>query len=278
VLVEPVDDALRRVVASAREAATAGAPATLWHRLPAGEAPEPPAAGAVRDGRCVGPLAETALGAALEAAAAEASARAAVRCVALAAGGAGGRFFLQPLALPELVILGAGHVGLALDAAARPCGWRTTVIDDRSDFASPARFPHARVVVAPFRQALEGCAAGPATAIVVVTRGHRHDADALASALATEAGYVGLIGSTRKILTVFERCCEWGVPPARLARVFAPIGVGVGAETPAEIAAAVVAELIAVRRLGAERALALNPKAAEVRARFESWLARRAGS
>ena len=227
-------------------------------------------------GRCVGPLANAPLGAALVAAATEACDHALARCPALAAGGDAARFFIQPLAQPALIICGGGHVGAAIDAAARPCGWRTTVIDDRADFANPARFPHARTVVAPFAQGFDGLPAGPATAIVVVTRGHDHDAEALAAAVRTEAGYVGLIGSARKILTVFERCGAWGVPPARLAQVFAPIGVGVGAETPAEIAAAVVAELIAVRRLGAERALALNPKAAAVRERFRAWLARRA--
>ncbi len=181
-------------------------------------------------------------------------------------------WFSQPLQAPEVVILGGGHVGKAIESAARACGWRTVVVDDRSDFCNAERFPAARTVVAPFAQAFDGVAAGAHTSVLVVTRGHKFDAVGLGAALQTGAGYIGLIGSARKILTVFEQLHAGGVPVAALERVTAPIGVEVGAVSPEEIAASVVAELIAVRRRGAEAALVLNPKAADVRRRFLAGL------
>ncbi len=180
----------------------------------------------------------------------------------------GGRVFLDPLVRPEVAILGGGHVGLAIARAVAPLGFAVTVADDRKDFANEARFPGARVVCAPFSEALVGLPVTPATAILVVTRGHRQDEVALERAVATPARYVGLIGSARKILGIFRRLLAKGVPAESLARVVSPIGVGVGAETPEEIAAAVAAELVAFRRLGPEAALGLNPKAAAVRERF----------
>jgi len=177
-------------------------------------------------------------------------------------------WFTQPLQAPEVVILGGGHVGRAIDAAARACGWRAVVADDRADFANAERFPESRTVVAPFAQAFDGLTIGAHTSILVVTRGHKFDATALRAALAHDAGYVGLIGSARKILTVFKQLHGDGVSAEKLATVFAPIGVEIGAVSPEEIAASVVAELIAVRRLGADEAIARNPKAAGVRRRF----------
>jgi xanthine dehydrogenase accessory factor len=183
-------------------------------------------------------------------------------------------WFTQPLQAPEVVILGGGHVGRAIDAAARACGWRAVVVDDRADFANAERFPESRAVVTPFAEAFAGIAVGLHTSILVVTRGHKFDAVALKAALAHDAGYVGLIGSARKILTVFQQLHGAGVSADKLATVFAPIGVAIGAVTPEEIAASVVAELVAVRRLGPEGALERNPKAAEVRRRFLTALAK----
>jgi xanthine dehydrogenase accessory factor len=155
---------------------------------------------------------------------------------------------------PTLVIAGAGHVGAALADIASRAGFNVTVIDDRPDFVSPERFPSAsHRIVGEIEAELTRYPITPHTYVVIVTRGHRRDGLALGAVVRSEARYVGLIGSKRKIVTIFEDLHRQGVAREQLARVHAPIGLDLGAVTPAEIAVSIGAELIAVRRRGRDK-------------------------
>lgn len=162
---------------------------------------------------------------------------------------AGQGYALEPFAAaPPLYIFGAGHVSRPTAHIAALCGFAVTVLDDRPEFASVERFPTARpVVLDSFTDCLAGLACGPQAFVVIVTRGHVHDADVLAQALRTGAGYIGMIGSRRKRDAVYARLRGQGFTDADLSRVRCPIGLGIGAETPEEIAVSIVAELIAHR-------------------------------
>jgi xanthine dehydrogenase accessory factor len=153
---------------------------------------------------------------------------------------------IQPA--PTLVIAGAGHVGAALATVASQMDFQVIVIDDRPDMASPIRFPSATIHVGPVETELEKVPINSQTYIVIVTRGHRRDASALAAVVRSEARYIGLIGSKRKIIKIFSDLREQGVSTEQLSRVHAPIGLNIGAVTPAEIAVSIAAELVAVRR------------------------------
>jgi xanthine dehydrogenase accessory factor len=163
---------------------------------------------------------------------------------------ASGRTFVEELGPPPvLVIAGAGHVGQALATTAATLGFVVDVLDDRADFACRERFPSARrFVVAEVEQALRAYPADEQTYIVIVTRGHRHDGQALEAALGSPARYVGLIGSKSKIKQIFDDLHERGVPLDMLLRVHAPIGLDIGAVSVQEIAISIAAELVAVRR------------------------------
>ena len=175
---------------------------------------------------------------------------------------------------PVLVIAGAGHVGQALGALAATLSFDVAVIDDRADFASPARFPAAkRHVVGDIETELGRFPIDERTFVVIVTRGHRHDGQALGAVINSPAKYLGLIGSRRKIRRILEDLAERGVPRERLARVHAPIGLEIGAVTVPEIAVSIAAELIAVRhgRQGQPaRPLKLRPE------ELATWLDREA--
>jgi xanthine dehydrogenase accessory factor len=155
-------------------------------------------------------------------------------------------FAMQPA--PTLVIAGAGHVGTALAAVASQMDFRVIVIDDRPDFASPTRFPNATIRIGSAETELEKLSLNEQSYVVIVTRGHRRDALALAAVVRSRAGYIGLIGSKRKIIKIFSDLREQGVSSEQLNRVHAPIGLNLGAVTPAEIAVSISAEIIAVRR------------------------------
>lgn len=158
--------------------------------------------------------------------------------------------FVEPI-LPEqrLFILGAGHVGQALAAAAHPLGYRVTVVDDRENFANGERFPHAENIrVQPFDAGLDELGVNRESFILIVTRGHSHDQVALETAVDTPARYVGLVGSRRKIKILVENLLEKGRPPSAFEHLYAPIGIEIGSETPEEIAVSVMAELIALQK------------------------------
>jgi xanthine dehydrogenase accessory factor len=152
----------------------------------------------------------------------------------------------------EVVVCGGGHVGRAVAAAAQLLDYRVTVIDDREDFASRVRFSDARVnlVSGDFAVALREMRITPASHVVIVTRGHRHDEICLREVIERPARYIGMIGSRRRTTTIRERLKHDGVAPELLRRVHAPIGLDIGAQTPEEIAVAIMAEIVLVRRGG----------------------------
>lgn len=160
--------------------------------------------------------------------------------------------FVLPLAdAGRVLLIGGGHVPLALAALLHTLDFRTVVVDDRAAFCSPARFPHAQhTFVAPFSQldtVLTGALAPTAAdAFCIMTRGHEGDTDALRFALTTPASYIGVMGSRRKRVTMFARLAQEGATDAP-QRVFSPIGLDIGGQTPAEIAVSVAAQLIAWR-------------------------------
>lgn len=149
---------------------------------------------------------------------------------------------------PVLVIAGAGHVAGALASLATSIGFELTVIDDREDFVTPTRFPGAKRIVGDIERELRSLKIDPQTYIVLVTRGHRHDGAALAAVIHSPAKYIGMIGSKRKVRRILDEIEKTGVARERLMRVQAPIGLELGAVTPAEIAVSIAAQLIAVRR------------------------------
>jgi xanthine dehydrogenase accessory factor len=157
-------------------------------------------------------------------------------------------------AAPALLVLGGGHVGLALARLALELGYDVTVGDDREEYARPERFPGAVTTVRTdrdYRLAEEAVRPGRERYVAIVSRCWETDLAALRHWLADEAPsarYIGLIGSRRKVRGVFERLKEEGVSDERLARVRAPIGLSIGAVTPEEIAVAIMAEVTAVRR------------------------------
>ena len=157
--------------------------------------------------------------------------------------------YIDPIApSPALYIVGAGHVGFHLARMAAEAGFRIHVIDDREKFANADRFPAAEnIEVDDIGAWLHRAELPPTAYAVVVTRGHTHDFEALRALAARDLRYVGLIGSRAKVARIFEALETEGMPLECLRRVHAPIGLDIGAITPAEIAVAILAELIAVR-------------------------------
>lgn len=184
---------------------------------------------------------------------------------ALASGGGGlhelevdsgvwGIFIEVQRAPPQLVIVGAGHIARPLCRIAALMGFDVTVMDDRPEFASSDWFPEAAGVrVVDFSDAFRDVKIGPDSYVVLVTRGHKYDYDCIQQLLALGArpAYVGMIGSRRRVRAAFEALVRDGADTERLRQVHAPIGLDIGAETPEEIALAIAAELVAVRRGGA---------------------------
>ncbi|MET0399090.1 MAG: XdhC family protein, partial [Longimicrobiaceae bacterium] len=153
----------------------------------------------------------------------------------------------------ELVIVGAGHIARPLCRIGAMLGFRVRVLDDRPEFATRERFPEAEEVRrADFADPFRGLAVGPDTHLVLVTRGHRYDYEALRRLLLGGAlpAYVGMVGSRRRVRAALEQLVREGIPRERLLRVHAPIGLDIGAETPEEIAVAIAAEIVRVRRGG----------------------------
>lgn len=154
----------------------------------------------------------------------------------------------------SLLVCGAGHIAIPLANFAKEVGFRVTVLDDRSDFAHPSRFPDCTVIAENFTIALQNLPLGSSKFVVIITRGHEHDVDCLTEILQKETAYVGLIGSRRRVHFVLEWLEENGFPRQRLKEVFTPIGIPIGAESPEEIALSIVSELVCVRRKGSLQA------------------------
>lgn len=146
----------------------------------------------------------------------------------------------------ELIVFGAGHVGQAVGSIAVIMGYDVTVVDDREEFASRERFPDRRIGLMACDYAL---AAGKldissSSAVIIVTRGHQYDELCLKTVIRSAAGYVGMIGSRKRVLSVFEKLENEGVSKRDLDRVHAPIGLRIGARSPQEIAISILAEII----------------------------------
>ena len=153
-----------------------------------------------------------------------------------------------------LVIAGGGHIGKALAAIADLCGLTVVVVDDRPDYANQERFPEAnRVICGDFAEALRGQPIDANTYVVTVTRGHKHDEESLRQVVGSPAAYVGMIGSKRRAAAVLQHLIDDGLDPEVVGRVHTPIGLDIGAETPEEIAVAIMAEVVQVRRGGSGR-------------------------
>ncbi len=156
---------------------------------------------------------------------------------------------LEPIqADPTLFVFGAGHIARALSPIGKMADFRVVVIDDRPMFANRERFPDAdEVLVEPFEMVFEKLQINPQSYVVIVTRGHLHDGEVLEQAVQSDAGYIGMIGSKRKIAVLYKQLMKKGIKKERLDRVYAPIGLHIHSETPAEIAVSILAELIKVR-------------------------------
>jgi len=151
----------------------------------------------------------------------------------------------------KLVVVGGGHVGHALATIGEIAGFAVTVIDDREEFANRDRFPMAEhVICAEVEDALDGIELDSNSYVVLVSRGHRVDEEALRHSVGRGAAYVGMIGSRRRTSTVLRHLLEEGLDRDALDAVSTPIGLDIGAETPEEIAISILAEIIMVQRGG----------------------------
>ncbi len=162
------------------------------------------------------------------------------------------QLFVDPLpGAQRLIIVGAGHVGQALADLGAMLGFHVIVIDDRAAFANRERFPNAaEIIVKPFEKAIDSLKLDRNCYVVAVTRGHAFDEIALRTTLKQKPGYVGMIGSKRRVRATLERIEADGVERSILEQVHAPIGLDIGAETPEEIAVSIMAEIIRERRRG----------------------------
>jgi xanthine dehydrogenase accessory factor len=157
--------------------------------------------------------------------------------------------FVEPiLPQPMLYLFGGGHVSMAVAKTASAAGFAVGVVDDREAFANLQRFPMAQEVFTSYEDAFEKIQASASTYLVIVTRGHKEDMRVLAWAVRTAARYVGMIGSKRKVLSVYKALEREGYRPEEFERVYAPVGLEIGALSPEEIAISIAAELVAVRR------------------------------
>ncbi len=158
--------------------------------------------------------------------------------------------YIEPNAIrPRLLIIGAGHVGAALATTARTAGYQVLVADERPEYASRDQLPNADETFAGgAAEFLRGQEVTGRDAIVITTTGFETDFTAVRAALATSARYIGMIGSRRKREVLMRTLADEGFAPEELARIVIPVGLAIGAETPAEIAVSIVAQLIAARR------------------------------
>ena len=261
--IEPGDEALRvggrDLLSDVLAASSTGRPiglATLLRK----EGPAIVPAGKLyveQDGRGGGSLGDPALDEQARALALEALRAGTARTTAL---DERAELLVEPVvAKPHLVVVGGGHVGLALAKQAIGLDYIVTVIDDRPEFASRERFPDGvELVRADMVEALRTLPIGWNAFIVVATRGHKLDAHCLRAALATSARYVGLLGSKRKTILIERMLREEGLPEERIRAVHAPVGLDLGGRTPAEIALSILAELSLERHGGSGRPLRIG--------------------
>ena len=172
--------------------------------------------------------------------------------------GAALKVFIDPI-YPEarLIIMGGGHIALPLVSIGKMLNYEVIVLDDRIDFANSARFPQAaQVICRDFETGIREVSFDANTYVVIVTRGHRHDKTCLSLVLTQGIpAYVGMIGSRRKVEALFQELRQTGFSEEELNRVYAPIGLDLGAQSPEEIAVSIMAEIIMVSRYGYSKGL-----------------------
>src|ERR1019366_7779844 len=158
--------------------------------------------------------------------------------------------FVEPvLPVPGAFIFGAGHISKSLSKVADLAGFSTTIVDNRENFANRERFPEAAEIYAEeYEEVFAKLPVNETSYVIIVTRGHRDDMRVLRWAVSTNARYIAMIGSKRKVINVIKELEKEGIAQESFARVFAPMGLEIGAVSPEEIAVSVVAEMIAVRR------------------------------
>ncbi len=177
--------------------------------------------------------------------------------------------YVEPvLPIPVLYVFGAGHVAYNAYKVAKLAGFDVVVVDDRESYANTERFPDAREVIAEdFEQAITKITPNENSYLLIVTRGHRDDMRVLQWAVQTDAKYIGMIGSKRKVITIYKELEKQGLSSTLFERVMAPVGLEIGAVTPEEIAVSIVAELIASKRnsdsAGQHKKLMESPRASE---------------
>ncbi len=159
------------------------------------------------------------------------------------------KVFIEPvLPLPRVYIVGAGHISMPLARVAKVAGFEVVVLDDRIKYANRERFPEAEIVKAgPINELAGEFSYGDNAFVVIVTRGHTLDEEALRTFIQFDTAYLGLIGSVSKIETIFQRLAKGGIPQEKLDKVRAPIGLDLGGNSPGEIAVAIVSEMLMTR-------------------------------
>ncbi len=168
--------------------------------------------------------------------------------------------FIEVFGAPlTLVVFGAGHIGKSLSKMTKLLGFRSIIIDDRDDYANREIFPDADEVLAmDFVESMKQVPLNPGTAVVVATRGHRHDYYVLKELIKHPGGYVGMVGSKRKQILIYEELFAGGVPVEALVKVKSPIGLNIGAKTPEEIALSIMAEILMWRNGGDGKPLKMD--------------------
>lgn len=158
-------------------------------------------------------------------------------------------FWNKIITTPRALICGAGHISQPLVEILSLINYEVTVIDDRPDFANNARFPKAKNVICQgFKEGLRAIKKNSFDVIIIVTRGHKHDLVCLNEIITSQATYIGMIGSQRRVKAIIKDLKEEGFDENILTKLRAPIGLDIGSQTPEEIAVAIVAEVIAVTR------------------------------
>src|SRR5260370_1613510 len=154
--------------------------------------------------------------------------------------------FVEPI-LPQPIayIFGGGHISMALAKSASAAGFGIVVVDDREKFANKERFPMAQELYTSYEESFERLQPNASAYLVIVTRGHRDDMRVLAWAVRTPARYIGMIGSRRKVLSVYQALEEEGYSAGEFSRVFAPMGLEIGGVSPDEVAIRITAEIVA---------------------------------
>ena len=160
--------------------------------------------------------------------------------------------FLEPIKpFPTLIVFGGGHISFFIAKLGKMLDFRVIILDDRPEFANPERFPEAdETICEDLATVMNKLEINSSSYIVIITRGHQNDEQVLQWAAKTNAGYLGMIGSKRKIKTSYAYLKTKGITQEQLDRVHSPIGLAIGAETPEEIAVAIMAEIIQIRRQG----------------------------